>query len=129
MRILVKLDDNNNDERTNIMRCLKLLENILDEDPEKTSNKLMHVDNLIDWFLIFVENGNPSSENYLSSSEILSTIVQNSHEEFKVKFAIKLNGIERILGILNSYRKKTLELEEEHEALVNLNNILCSLML
>ena len=46
-----------------------------------------------------------------------------------MKFAIKLNGLEKILGILNSYRKKTLELEEEHEALVNLNNILCSLML
>ena len=75
MRILVKLDDNNIDERTNIMRCLKLIENILDEDQEKTSNKLMHVDNFIDWLLLFVENGNPSSENYLQSSELLSTIV------------------------------------------------------
>jgi hemerythrin-like domain-containing protein len=75
LRILVKLDDNNIDERTNIMRCLKLIENILDEDQEKTSNKLMHVDNFIDWLLLFVENGNPSSENYLQSSELLSTIV------------------------------------------------------
>jgi len=36
---------------------------------------LMHVDNFIDWLLLFVENGNPSSENYLQSSELLSTSV------------------------------------------------------
>lgn len=46
-----------------------------------------------------------------------------------MKFAIILNGSERLLGILNSYRKKTLELEEEHESLVNIMNILCTLML
>jgi hypothetical protein len=48
MRIMTKLDDNNDDERGNIGRCLKLFENILDEEPEKTANKLMHVDTLID---------------------------------------------------------------------------------
>ena len=46
-----------------------------------------------------------------------------------MKFAIILNGSERLLGILNFYRKKTLELEEEHESLVNIMNILCTLML
>lgn len=40
-----------------------------------------------------------------------------------------LKGMERLLGILNSYRKKTLELEEEHEALVNVIDTLCSIIL
>ena len=126
---MVKLDDNNDDERTNIMHCLKLFEKILDEEPEKTANKLMHVDTLIDWFLIFLEKANPSSDNYLQSAELLFTIVQNAHEEYRVKFAILLNGTERLLEVLNSYRKKTLELEEEHEALVNIINTLCTLLL
>ncbi len=108
--------------------CLKLFENILDEEPEKAANKLMHVDTLIDWLLIFLETANPSSDNYLQCAEILYTIVQNSHSEYKIKFGIMLNGIEKILGILNSYRKKTLELEEEHESLVNLINIICTLL-
>jgi hypothetical protein len=46
-----------------------------------------------------------------------------------VKFSITLNGMERLLIVLNSYRKKTLELEEEHEALVNIINILCALLI
>jgi hypothetical protein len=75
MRILNKLDDNNDDERKNIMNCLKLFENILDEEPETASNKIMHVDTLIDWMLLFLENGNPSSENYLQVAETLFTIV------------------------------------------------------
>jgi hypothetical protein len=37
--------------------------------------------------------------------------------------------MERILGVLNSYRKKHLALEEEHEALVNVIDTLCSLLL
>lgn len=40
-----------------------------------------------------------------------------------------MKGMERILGILNIYRKKKLELEEEHEALVNLIDTLCTLLL
>lgn len=40
-----------------------------------------------------------------------------------------MKGLERILGILNIYRKKKLELEEEHEALVNLIDLLCTLLL
>jgi hypothetical protein len=51
IRLLVKQDDDKDDERKNIMNCLKLFENLLDEEPEKTANKLMHVDTLIDWFL------------------------------------------------------------------------------
>jgi hypothetical protein len=65
LRILNRLDDANDDERVNIMSCLKLIENLLDEEPEKTGNKMLHVDNFIDWFLIFLEKGNPSSDNYL----------------------------------------------------------------
>lgn len=55
--------------------------------------------------------------------------MQNCYEEYKVKFAKTLNGMERLLGILNGYRKKTLEIEEEHEALVNVIDTLCSLLL
>ncbi len=57
------------------------------------------------------------------------SILQNAHSELKLKFAVMLNGAERLLGILNTYRKKTLDLEEEHEAIVNIINILCDLML
>lgn len=130
MRIIQKLDDNNDDERKHITSCLKLLENILDEEPEYTSNKLMAVDALINWLLSFLESQNPSSENYLQVAETLFTIVQNCHDEYKVKFSLTdMKGLERILGILNTYRKKKLELEEEHEALVNLIDILCTLLL
>lgn len=65
LRLLSKLDDNDDDDRNNIMQCLKLLENLLDEEPERMANKLMHVDTLIDWLLIVLEKGNPSSDNYL----------------------------------------------------------------
>ena len=65
LRLLTKLDDNDDDDRNNIMQCLKLLENLLDEEPERMANKLMHVDTLIDWLLIVLEKGNPSSDNYL----------------------------------------------------------------
>lgn len=37
--------------------------------------------------------------------------------------------MERLLGILNGYRKKSLTLEEEHEAIVNVLDSLCSLLL
>ena len=112
------------------MHCLKLLENILDEEPEYTSNRLMAVDALIDWLVTILENGNPSSENYLQVAETLSTIIQNCHDEYKVKFSLtSTKGLERILGILNTYRKKKLELEEEHEALVNLIDIICTLLM
>ena len=65
LRLLTKLEDNDDDDRNNIMQCLKLLENLLDEEPERMANKLMHVDTLIDWLLIVLEKGNPSSDNYL----------------------------------------------------------------
>jgi beta-catenin-like protein 1 len=55
--------------------------------------------------------------------------VQNSHEDYKVKFCSALNGLERLLGVLNGYRKKTLELEEEHEALVEVLDAICALLL
>ena len=90
----------------------------------------MAVDNFINWLLTFLENQNPSSENYLQVAETLFTLIQNCHEEYKIKFALTdMKGMERILGILNIYRKKKLELEEEHEALVNLINSLCTLLL
>jgi hypothetical protein len=65
----------------------------------------------------------------LQTAEVLFTIVQNSFEEYKVKFSKTLNGMERILAILNQYRKKKLELEEEHEALVYLIDTICALIL
>jgi hypothetical protein len=65
IRLLGKFDDNEEDDRNQISRCLKLLDNILEEVPELAANKLMHVDTLIDWLLIFIEKGNPSSDNYL----------------------------------------------------------------
>jgi hypothetical protein len=37
--------------------------------------------------------------------------------------------MERILRNSNTYRKKALELEEEHETLVNLTDALCSLLM
>jgi hypothetical protein len=75
MRLMFKFDDNNDEDRKNIMNCLKLFENIIDEEPEAVANKLMHIDTLIDWFLIFLEKGNPSSDNYLQISEILFSVI------------------------------------------------------
>ena len=40
-----------------------------------------------------------------------------------------LSGLERILGILNGYRRRKIELEEEHEALVNLIDAICSILM
>ena len=111
------------------MKCLNLIENLLEVEPGTIANKLMQVDNFIDWLLLFLEKGNPSSDNYLQSAELLFTIISESYEDYKVKFTKILNGMERILGILNTYRKKALELEEEHEALVNLTDALCSLLM
>jgi hypothetical protein len=66
----------------------------------------------------------------LLSAELLSAIVQASHDEYKVKFALTLNGMERLLGVFNRYRKaKTLETEEEHEAIVNLFDIVSATIL
>ena len=130
MRILQKLSDEDEEERKQIFRCLSLLENMLDADPVTMANKLMHVDTLIDWLLLFQENGDIRSENHLQSAELLITIVQNSHEEYKSKFATTLNGMERIFCILNRYRKdKQLETEEEYESVVNLVDIVCALLL
>lgn len=90
----------------------------------------MGVDALLNWLVTFLERQNPSSENYLQVAETLFTLIQNCHEEYRVKFALTdIKGLERILGILNIYRKKKLELEEEHEALVNLIDTLCTLLL
>lgn len=65
--MLTKLDDNEEDEeqRKSILQCLKLLENLLDQEPDTTANKLMHIDTLIDWLVNFLEKGNPNSENFL----------------------------------------------------------------
>jgi hypothetical protein len=62
---MVRLNDEEDEERTNLQRCLKFIENLLEEEPINTSNKLMHVDPFIDWLLIFLERGNPSSENFV----------------------------------------------------------------
>lgn len=75
MRFLFKFDDNNDDDRKNILNCLKLFENMMEEEPESTANKLMHIDTLIDWFLLFLEKGNPSSDNYLQIAELLFSII------------------------------------------------------
>lgn len=65
IRHITKLDDGVDEERKSISQCLKLLENLLDEEPEIASNKLMHVDTLIDWLVLYLEKGNPSSDNFL----------------------------------------------------------------
>jgi len=56
------------------------MEHLLDEEPEKTANKLMHADNIIDWLLTMLEKGNPSSENFLSSAEVLFALIQSAHQ-------------------------------------------------
>jgi len=50
-------------------------------------------------------------------------------KDYNSKFVLSLNGMERLLCILNGYRKKSISLEEEHEALVNVLDGLCSLLL
>jgi len=52
---------------------------LLDEEPEKTANKLMHVDKIIDWLLSMIEKGNPTSDNFLTSAEILFAMISSSH--------------------------------------------------
>jgi hypothetical protein len=52
-----------------------------------------------------------------------------SHDEFKSKFTLTLRGLERLLGILNKYRKAKIENEEEHEALVNVCDTISALLL
>jgi len=39
----------------------------------------MHQDNLIDFLLLLLENGDPRSENYLESAELLCEVVVNCH--------------------------------------------------
>jgi hypothetical protein len=70
----------------------------------------------------------------LLTAELISTIVSYCHDEYKVKFTKVLTGMERLLGILNRYRKssndkKKIETEEEHEAIVNIIDTLASSML
>lgn len=48
---------------------------MLDFKPVEVSNKLMHVDTLIDWLIKEVEEGDVRSENYLLGAEVLSTVV------------------------------------------------------
>eukprot|EP00347_Sterkiella_histriomuscorum_P007260 403349645 len=130
VRVLEKLDDNVDDERPQIFKCMSLLENMLDFLPEEVSNKLMHVDMLINWFLQYLHDGDVKSENYLQIAELLFTIVQNCHEEYKAKFTNTLHGMERLLAIINLYRKKrTLQLEEELEAVANIFDTISALLL
>ena len=57
------------------------------------------------------------------------TLIQSCSEDFRIKFAITLKGMERLLGILNGYRKSKIETEEEHEALVNICDTIAALLL
>jgi hypothetical protein len=59
LRLLNKYDDNNDDERKSIMKCLSLIENLLEVEPGTLANKLTAVNNFIDWLLLFLEKGNP----------------------------------------------------------------------
>ena len=65
MRILVHLNDKDEEQRAQIFKCLSLFENLLDFQPKMVSNKLMHQDNLIDILLKLLEEGDPKSENFL----------------------------------------------------------------
>ena len=90
----------------------------------------MHQDNLLDWILNLLESGDTKSENYLQVSELLSAILTNCDKDYKLKFTVTLQGMERILGIVNMYRRdKTLESEEELESVANIFDSLAALLL
>ena len=48
VRILSKLDDGVEDEREGIFVGMSLVENLLDLEPLKVANKMMHMDTLVD---------------------------------------------------------------------------------
>lgn len=130
IRIISHLDDSEDDERKQIYKCLSLLENLLDFKPAEFANKLMHIDTLIDWFIKELEEGDVGSENYLLTSELLSAIVTNCHDEYKVKFTKTLNAMERLFSVLNKYRKaKKLETEEEYESVANMFDTISATLL
>ncbi|CDW73679.1 beta-catenin-like protein 1-like [Stylonychia lemnae] len=130
VRVLQKLDDNESEERPQIFKCLSLIENILDQMPSEAANKLMHIDPLIDWFIVFLTEGDRKSENYLQIAELLFSIVSFSHNEYKSKFNITLQGLERLLRVVNRYRKDfKIESEEELEAIANIFDTISALLL
>ena len=100
---------------TLVQKCLALLENMLDLQPEVVSNKLMHSDNFID-VLLLMQDRRPSSiyeyadiVHSAGCAELLSTIVSSCHDDFKSKFTLTLNGMERLLALINASRNQDIE--------------------
>jgi len=90
----------------------------------------MHSDNLIDWLTMHLSKLDQSlSENYLLTSELLSLIILNCSEDYQIKFCVTLNGLETLLQLLNGFRREEIQTEEQHEALVNVFNVISATML
>ena len=64
-RLIVNLNDDEEEERKLLFKCLTFIENLMDQQASTFSNKLMSIDTFIDWLLDFLKFGDVKSENYL----------------------------------------------------------------
>ena len=105
------------DSETVIHKCLMLLENMLDLQPEVVSNKLMHSDNFIDLLILMQERTGlyASADIGIAAfcSELMCRIIQNCHEDFRLKFSNTLGGMSRLLALSATCSNHSVDTEEE----------------
>eukprot|EP00039_Didymoeca_costata_P001320 m.51552 g.51552 ORF g.51552 m.51552 type:complete len:557 (-) comp10739_c0_seq2:92-1762(-) len=113
------------DDANIVHACLGILENVLEMEP-KRAEEMVSSSEILSWLLKRLK-GKKFDKIKLYVSEILSILVQDS-DVLREKLG-KLDGIDRLLGVLAVYKKRDPGETEEHEMMENIFDILCSSLL
>ena len=85
-------------------KCLGILRNMMESEPELLAPKLMHTDSFISFLLDTLDDQTHTtnmSYNQLLCSELLLLTLQHCTDAFRSKFVITLQGVIRLLTLID----------------------------
>ena len=85
-------------------KCLGILRNMMESEPETLAPKLMHTDSFINFLLDTLDDQtHPTNMSYIQllCSELLLLTLQHCTDAFRSKFVITLQGVIRLLTLID----------------------------
>ena len=85
-------------------KCLGILRNMMESEPESLAPKLMHTDSFINFLLDTLDDQTQvANMSYIQllCSELLLLTLQNCTDAFRSKFVITLQGVIRLLTLID----------------------------
>ncbi|KAI9313712.1 Catenin-beta-like protein [Dichotomocladium elegans] len=121
---LGRLDENEESDRQGVFKILGIFENIVGLDT-KFSERIALKTEFLPWLLKRIQSKSYDS-NRGYASEILSILLQDNRD-IRLKIG-ELGGVDILLRVLSSYRKRDPEDDDETEMVENFFNALCSML-